>query len=865
MIGQTISHYNILEKIGEGGMGIVYKAEDTKLKRLVALKFLPPGLTRDPDAKERFLHEAQAAAALEHQHICNIYEIDESEGQMFIVMSCFEGQTLKEKIDAGPLKIDETLKIAIQAAEGLQAAHEKGIVHRDIKSANIMVTEKGQTKIMDFGLAKLKVQTKLTKEGTTMGTTAYMSPEQSRGADVDRRTDLWSLGVVLYEMTTGQMPFKGDYEQATIYAIMNEEPEPVTGLRTGVPPELERIIAKALAKDPGERYQHADDLVVDLKKLKKDSEPGITYTRKSTHINIGKKPPRRYLVPLIILVVIIIGAAVLWWPGSPTEPGTSRTPLNRERVVVAVFENLTGDESLTRLGRMAADWIIQGMSQLKLVETVPASAVLEITPAKTGKEGPQSMDYLQALAEAVDAGTVVSGSYYLSGDKLSFQANITDINDKKLLFSIKPVKGLKESPTAAIDTLKQEIMGALAVYFDPDLEYQPGYDTPPFPAYQEFIAGLYVFGRNYTRAIAHFKRAVELDPDFHVAVRYIAISYGNQGEYARADTILRQLYEKRARIADPERHYVEYYRAHLKGNNETAMQWLRKAEVFMGHSLELKYLIGLNALRLNRPRETIDSLQNFNVERWRRFDTASWRFSVLAKAYHMVGDYQKELELARKGQKLHPEELYMFNIEIRALVALNKTAEMKKAIEKSLIISTSTGNPRDVMWEAIVELRAHGHMTAYRETVKRALDWYRNRPPEETAAESFRSDYADILYYTEHWDEAEKIFKELAAEKPDNIQYKGYLGVLAARKGNLKEARKISDELKNISRPYLFGEHTYWCARIASLLGEKQHAVELLREAFAQGWNYSVEFHRDLDLEPIKDYPPFKELMRPKG
>ena len=215
-------------------MGIVYKAEDTKLKRTVALKFLPPELMRDSEAKERFLHEAQAAAALEHQHICNIYEIDETEDQIFIVMSCFEGQTLKEKIESGPLKIDEALKIVIQAAEGLQAAHEKDIVHRDIKSANIMVTEKGQVKIMDFGLAKLKGQTKLTKAGTTLGTADYMSPEQAQGVDVDHRTDIWSLGVVLYEMIAGQLPFKGEYEPAVLYSIINEQPEPLTALRTGI-------------------------------------------------------------------------------------------------------------------------------------------------------------------------------------------------------------------------------------------------------------------------------------------------------------------------------------------------------------------------------------------------------------------------------------------------------------------------------------------------------------------------------------------------------------------------------------------------------------------------------------------------------
>lgn len=235
MISKTISHYKILEKLGSGGMGVVYKAEDTKLKRTVALKFLPPELTRDEDAKGRFIHEAQAASSLEHNNICNIHEIDETEdGQIFIVMACYEGQALKERIEHRPLKLTEALDIATQIAEGLAKAHEKDIVHRDIKPANIMMTTDGVVKIVDFGLAKLAGRTKLTKSGTTMGTVAYMSPEQTRGEDVDERADIWSLGVVFYEMVTGQQPFKGEYEQAVMYSIMHEEPEPMTGLRTNV-------------------------------------------------------------------------------------------------------------------------------------------------------------------------------------------------------------------------------------------------------------------------------------------------------------------------------------------------------------------------------------------------------------------------------------------------------------------------------------------------------------------------------------------------------------------------------------------------------------------------------------------------------
>ena len=230
--------YQIREELGRGGMGIVYKAEDTKLKRTVALKFLPPELARDKEARERFIREAQAAAALDHPNICTVYEADEAEGKAFISMAYIEGENLRKIITKGPIKYDKAMEIAIQVAEGLEEAHKKGIVHRDIKSANIMVTEKGQAKIMDFGLAKVAGSSLITKEATTMGTVAYMSPEQARGEELDERTDIWSLGVILYEMISGNLPFRGANDQSIVFSILNEDPVPVKELEKGIPIEL---------------------------------------------------------------------------------------------------------------------------------------------------------------------------------------------------------------------------------------------------------------------------------------------------------------------------------------------------------------------------------------------------------------------------------------------------------------------------------------------------------------------------------------------------------------------------------------------------------------------------------------------------
>ncbi len=278
MVGQSISHYKIVAKLGEGGMGVVYKAEDTKLERTVALKFLAQHLLDDEEAKERFLREAKAAAALDHPNICTVYEIDEVDGKTFIAMAFLEGESLEEHISRGPLSIKDTLDFARQTADGLQAAHTKGVLHRDIKPANILISPEGRATIMDFGLARLTEASRLTKFDTAMGTVAYMSPEQAQGMEVDSRTDIWALGCVIYEMVSGQRPFQGQYDQALLYEIVHEDPAALTGLRTGVPVELEFAVGKCLEKDADSRYQHASETAVDLRNLQ-DKFAGSTGQR----------------------------------------------------------------------------------------------------------------------------------------------------------------------------------------------------------------------------------------------------------------------------------------------------------------------------------------------------------------------------------------------------------------------------------------------------------------------------------------------------------------------------------------------------------------------------------------------------------
>jgi eukaryotic-like serine/threonine-protein kinase len=316
MTGRTIAHYRVLEKIGEGAMGMVYKAEDNRLRRTVALKFLSPQSFGSADEKKRFLREAQAGALLDHPNVATVYGVEEVEGHTFIVMAFVDGASVGEKLLLGAMPVDEALDIAIQTGQGLQEAHENGIVHRDIKPSNVMVSHKGQARITDFGLAQVAGRSRLTRSGMTLGTPTYMSPEQALGKVTDRRCDVWSLGVMLYEMLAGHAPFEGDYEQVIIYSILNEDPELLAAQRTGLPPEVDRILAKALAKDPDQRYQHVDELLVDLRVLRKK----IFATRmKPAHPQLANEPavvsgppPARWLW-LVVMAVVFVSALAWWW------------------------------------------------------------------------------------------------------------------------------------------------------------------------------------------------------------------------------------------------------------------------------------------------------------------------------------------------------------------------------------------------------------------------------------------------------------------------------------------------------------------------------------------------------------------------
>ena len=474
MIGKTISHYQILEKLGQGGMGVVYKAEDTKLKRTVALKFLPPELTRDPEAKTRFVHEAQAASALDHPNICTIFEIDEAEDRTFISMACYEGETLKKRVAGGQVSVDSIIDIGIQIAQGLSKAHEKGIVHRDIKPGNILITEDGHVKIVDFGLAKLRGKTKLTKTGTTLGTVAYMSPEQARGEEVDHRTDIWSLGVILYEMLTGKLPFESEYEQAVIYSILNEEPEPITASRPEVPRELSGIVQKAISKTPAERYKQTSELLDDLKSI------------------IGKLESKLQ---------------------KEQKMDTELAP----SIAVLPFVNMSPDPENEYFGDGLAEELINALTRLKGLRVAARTSSF----CFKGRESD-----IREIGRQLSVTTVLEGSVRKAGNRLRITAQLINIEDGYHLWSERYDREMED-----IFAIQDEITAAIVEQLKVKLVKKEGEPlvkryTENLDAYSFYLKGRYYWNTltadGLRKSFECYQKAIEIDPNY--AMAYVGLS-----------------------------------------------------------------------------------------------------------------------------------------------------------------------------------------------------------------------------------------------------------------------------------------------------------------------------------------------------
>ena len=508
--------YQLIEELGRGGMGVVYKAEDTKLKRTVALKFLPPELTHISEVKERFMREAQAAAALDHPNICTVYEFDEAEEKTFISMAYVEGHSLRKKIESGPLELDEALRIATQVAEGLQVAHKKGVVHRDIKSANIMVTEDNQAKIMDFGLARMTGGTLLTQEGMAMGTIAYMSPEQARGEEVDFRTDIWSLGVVLYEMFGGQLPFKGEHDQAVVYSILNENPKPITDLRSEIPISIGQVVAKALEKNPDERYQQVEELLDDLNSIAAGIVPDEIKLRLRKAKLRRRKRVILYAGAAGLIIILAVIALTLF---------TGRAEAI-DSIAVLPFENLTGDSEQEYFVDSATDELIGQLAQISgLRRVISRRSVMQYKGVEKA---------LPEIARELNVDAVVEGTVYQVGENLRIGVKLIDaLPEERNLWADtynRPMTDVlvmySEMARAIADKTRVKLTAEETTRLSSARQVNP-------QAYEAYIQGRPHWHKLKSEeleiALQYFKTALQIDPNYALAHAGVAIVWVLRG------------------------------------------------------------------------------------------------------------------------------------------------------------------------------------------------------------------------------------------------------------------------------------------------------------------------------------------------